>query len=161
MKDMIVTYGWGLVAFLGLAWGMQFLQPKPSLPEMAPAFDLVDLDGNTVSLEALRGQKVVLNFWATWCGPCRAEIPHFSKYAKEHPDITILGLTTETQEPRLQQARRSLGIAYPVVLADSETAAAYDITTLPTTIVVEPDGRVGFVQVGAMSARQLENAVGD
>jgi len=156
VKDIIVTYGLGLLAFVALVLAMQWLQPKPNLPEVAPDFVLQDLDGRPVTLEALRGKTVVLNFWATWCGPCRREIPHFSRFSIENPEIKVLGLTTETNIGALRQARKALGIAYPVVLADAQTAGAYDISTLPTTIVVEPDGSVGAVHVGAMSARQLE-----
>ena len=159
MKDIIKTYGLGLLAFIGIALAWEWVQPKPQLPEIAPAFDLQDLDGNLVSLEALRGGPVVLNFWATWCGPCVREIPAFSRYARENPEVTVLGMAMENDASLLRRARKRLGIDYPVVPADSETIDAYDISTLPTTIVVDADGRVSSVHVGAMSGRQLKKAV--
>jgi len=159
MKDVIKTYGIGLLVFFGIAFAWEWIQPKPQLPEIAPVFDLRDLDGNPVRLEALRGAPVVLNFWATWCGPCIREIPEFSRYARENPDVVVLGMAMENDAGLLRRARKRLGIAYPIVPADSETIDAYDISTLPTTIVVDADGRVSSVHVGAMTGRQLEKAV--
>lgn len=160
MKDMIKTYGLGLLAFFGIALTWEWIQPKPSLPDIAPAFELNDLDGNLVALESLRGEPVVLNFWATWCGPCIREIPEFAQYARENPKVTVLGMAMEQDAGLLRRARKRLGITYPVIPADTQTVDAYDISTLPTTVVVNPDGSVGTVHVGAMSRRQLEKAVG-
>ena len=159
MKDMIKTYGLGLLAFFGIAMVWEWVQPKPHLPETAPAFELNDLDGNLVVLETLRGGPVVLNFWATWCGPCIREIPEFARYSRENPEVVVLGMAMERDVGLLRRARKRLGISYPVVPTDSETVDAYDISTLPTTIVVDSDGRVGTVHVGAMSLRELEKAV--
>jgi len=159
VKDILKTYGLGVLAFVGIAMIWEWVQPKPQLPEIAPAFDLRDLDGNSIRLEDLRGGAVVLNFWATWCGPCVREIPEFSRYAIENPDVTVLGMAMENDEGLLRRARKKLGIYYPIVPADSATIDAYDISTLPTTVVVDEEGRVSSVHVGAMSGRQLKKAV--
>ena len=100
----------------------------------------------------------MLNFWATWCGPCRTEIPWFSKFATENPDIVVLGIATDGTEDELRAASAQLGITYPVLRADSATQRAYGVNTIPTTVVVEPDGSVGTVHVGLMTGIQLELA---
>ena len=127
----------------------------PSLPEMAPDFELVDTDGGTVRLSDLRGRPVVLNFWATWCGPCRIEIPAFSRYAEAHPDVVVLGVATDGTASELRAARKKLDIRYPVLVADRETVQAYDVHTLPTTVVVDAEGRVDSAHTGLMLGPQL------
>ena len=159
MKDAIKVYGFGILVFVGvgLVWG--WVQPKPVLPENAPAFVLPDIDGREHRLEDYLGRTVVLNFWATWCGPCRREIPEFSAFSRENPDVTVLGIATDQSVGKLRAAREQMGISYPVLVIDAETKSAYDISTLPTTVVVDPQGRVQHVKVGAMSRRQLDRAV--
>ena len=132
----------------------------PQLEGGAPAFALPGLDGETVSLESLRGQVVVLNFWATWCSPCRGEIPEFSRFAQAHPEVAVLGMSVDDMAlPELARQAETLGIHYPVLLADDATQAAYDVQTLPTTIVLGTDLQVRDIHVGTMNVRSLERAV--
>jgi thiol-disulfide isomerase/thioredoxin len=130
----------------------------PDLPDQAPTFTARTLSGATFDLASLKGQAVVLNFWATWCGPCRFEVPAVSRFAARHPDIAVVGVVSP--EP-LAQVRRAVGeleIDYPVVLGSPEILAAYAITTFPTTIFVDSEGRVSNAHVGAMLDPQLELA---
>ena len=127
----------------------------PSLPEVAPAFTLLDLAGEEVSLEDFRGQVVVLNFWAEWCGPCRLEIPTFSRYARNRPDVVVLGIATDGTAPRLRAAARRLDIAYPVLVGDPETVSAYEVSSLPTTVIVGPEGDIRTVHAGVLLGPQL------
>jgi thiol-disulfide isomerase/thioredoxin len=154
LKEALKVYGLGLLFMLAVGLGWEYFQPKPDLPEFAPDFALVDLEGKTHHLEAYRGKRVVLNFWASWCGPCISEIPAFSRLAKDHPEILVLGLSTDRSEAAAQGAVDRLNIPYPVIMAGS-VANAYDISTLPTTVVVDVDGRVDSVHVNAMSYRAL------
>jgi len=131
----------------------------PDLPEQAPDFRLVTLEGEPVHLAELQGQVVVLNFWATWCGPCRVELPSFSRYAQAHPDVVVLGIATDGTQAELRAAQRSLGISYPVLRIDSATAAAYAVQTLPTTVVIDAQGRVSSAHSGIMLGPQLAIAV--
>lgn len=131
----------------------------PDLPDQAPDFDLVTLDGQQVQLSALRGKPVVLNFWATWCGPCRIEIPSFTSFAQDNPDVVVLGLATDGTEAELKVAARSLGIGYPVLRADPATVQAYGVSTLPTTVVIDAEGRVHTAHTGIMLGPQLALAV--
>ena len=132
----------------------------PDIPDVAPDFSLPSPSGDLVSLQDLRGQTVIVNFWASWCGPCRQEIPDFSRFAHAHPDITILGLAVDSGEAEdVRRSAQRLGIDYPVAIADRDTVSAYDISVFPTTIIVGPDGDVQHVQVGMMSYEMLERAV--
>lgn len=141
-----------LVAGLWLAIGWA---RAPDLPSVAPAFSLSDLDGRTVSLADLRGKTVVLNFWATWCGPCRMEAPTLTAFAKSHPDVPVLGIAVDGTAAALKQAAQSLGIEYPVLIADKATLAAYKVGTLPTTVIVAGDGTIRSAHTGLMLGPHL------
>ncbi len=144
-RELAVT-----VLALGVLWvGVGWLR-APDLPEAAPGFTLLDLDGGRHSLSDLRGQTVVLNFWATWCGPCRMEVPGLSSFARAHPDIPVLGIAVDGEPEALRAAAKDLGIDYPVLRIDAATREAYGVSTLPTTIVVDPDGNVRSVHAGLM-----------
>lgn len=152
---------WGLSIGIAVAVYLAFsaFRPKPDLPDIAPEFELVDVDGNTHTLSEYRGQTVVLNFWATWCGPCRTEIPTFSQFAVDHPEVPVLGIAADGTPQSLKAFGKKLGMTYPILVGDKQTFAVYDVDTFPTTIVVGPDGSVEDIHVGLMMDWQLEMAV--
>ena len=128
----------------------------PDLPAVAPDFDLEVLDGERVRLSQLRGKPVVLNFWAAWCGPCRVEVPQLNSFAENNPEVVVLGIATDGQPAELRAAAKKLDIGYPVVLADRPTVAAYQVTTLPTTVFVDAQGAVAGAHTGIITRPQLE-----
>ena len=125
----------------------------------APTFSARDLDGNLVDLASLRGKVVVLNFWATWCGPCRAEIPSFVKFAHEHPEVEMIGLATQSGEDEVRAMTRRMGMTYPVILTPQSVVDAYQIDVFPTTFVIGPDGAVVASRAGMMDEDDLATAV--
>lgn len=141
-----------LVYLLARWWGGR----PPEIQSAAPSFEVAMLDGSVLRSESLRGQTVVLNFWASWCAPCRAEIPEFSRFAKEHPEISVVGVAVDSGGAAdVRAAADRFGITYPVAVADSGIQRAYGVSALPTTVVIGPEGDVRFTQVGPMSARDL------
>src|ERR1700730_8761548 len=114
-------------------------------PDAAPEFELEGLDGKALSLASQRGKVVLLNFWATWCGPCRAEIPDLialqEKYAGK---LQIIGLTVDEDDAGVvKEAVVRTGINYPVAMASPEIRAKYGgIAALPTSFVLDTEGRV-------------------
>ena len=123
---------------------------------MAPDFELAVLDGERVRLSQLRGQAVVLNFWAAWCGPCRAEVPQLTRFADQNPDVAVFGIATDGQPAELRAAVKKLGMGYPVLIADRSTVEAYRVTTLPTTVFVDAEGSVSGAHTGMLTLPQLE-----
>ncbi|MEZ4241742.1 MAG: redoxin domain-containing protein [Myxococcota bacterium] len=154
-----------LLGFVALAlaalWVGGWLR-APALPERAPDFALRDLDGVTVTLAELRGRTVVLNFWATWCGPCRMEMPTFSAFAAAHPEITMLGIAADgpAARARVEQVADGLSSRYRVLLADPQVLEAYRIGAYPTTVVVDPEGHVRSAHGGLVLRPQLAWAAG-
>jgi thiol-disulfide isomerase/thioredoxin len=116
-----------------------------SHPQPMPAFLVTDLDGNPVSTAAWKGKVVFINFWATWCPPCRAEIPVLIDLANRYKDrLQIVGVSVDEGDPaEVKQFAKQAGINYPIVMADRTIVAEYGgVAALPTLFVVNPDGNV-------------------
>ncbi|MEC7947503.1 MAG: TlpA disulfide reductase family protein [Myxococcota bacterium] len=155
-RALAMVRDWGLTLVFGAVVFHGFGQLRaPDLPSAAPDFTLPALDGESVQLSSLQGRTVVLNFWATWCGPCRLEVPQLSSFADANPDVIVLGLATDGTAGELRTAREALGIRYRVLRADSATVQAYGAETLPTTVVVGPDGSIEAAHTGIITRPQL------
>jgi thiol-disulfide isomerase/thioredoxin len=114
-------------------------------PDLAPDFKLKGLDAKPLTLADSRGKVVLLNFWATWCGPCRAEIPDLIELQSKYKDrLQIIGLTVdEDDEDVIKRFVEETGINYPVAVAPGELRMKYGgITALPTSFVLNTEGRV-------------------
>lgn len=114
-------------------------------PDAAPDFTLDALDGKPLSLAGSRGKVVLLNFWATWCGPCRAEIPDLIALQQKYKDqLQIIGLTVDEDDPaEVKQVVAESHINYPVAMASPDIRMRYGgIAALPTSFVLDAQGRV-------------------
>jgi thiol-disulfide isomerase/thioredoxin len=114
-------------------------------PDPAPDFKLTGLDGKPVTLAGSKGKVVLVNFWATWCGPCRAEIPDLVELQNKYKDrLQILGLAVDDDDPAaVKKFAAKFGINYPVALATNEIRLQYGgIPALPTSFVLDSEGRV-------------------
>jgi thiol-disulfide isomerase/thioredoxin len=120
-------------------------------PDPAPAFALKDLDGKAVSLEGLRGKVALLNFWATWCGPCRMEVPDLVELQKKYKDqLQVIGLVVDSaEEAEVRSFAKEFGINYPIANAPDELRMQFGgIPALPTTFIVDAQGRVVQKHIG-------------
>jgi thiol-disulfide isomerase/thioredoxin len=120
-------------------------------PEPAPDFQLTGLDGKPVSLADARGKIVLLNFWASWCGPCRAEVPDLVDLQTRYKDrLQVIGLIVDDDDmDAIHQFVKEFGINYPVGVAPSELRVQYGgIPALPTSFILDAQGRVVQKHVG-------------
>jgi len=128
----------------------------------APAFTLVDLGGKKVSLADFKGKPVVVNFWATWCGPCQLEMPWFEEFSGKYKPqgLVVLGVDqdeTDTPKDTVAAAAKKLGVSYPILLPNKTVAKDYALADyLPETFYVNKDGIVVEHSVGAPSKDQME-----
>jgi thiol-disulfide isomerase/thioredoxin len=133
-----------------------------SHPQPMPAFLVNDLDGNPVSTAAWKGKVVFINFWATWCPPCRAEIPVLIDLANRYKDrLQVVGVSVDDGDPaEVKQFAKQAGINYPIVMADRAIVAEYGgVAALPTLFVVNPDGNVVQKHEGLFSNALYEAEV--
>jgi thiol-disulfide isomerase/thioredoxin len=132
----------------------------PDLEGEAPSLSLRATTGEQVSLADFRGKTVVLNFWATWCGPCRAEIPMLSSFAEANAEeVVVLGVAVDGTFDELKAAKHKLDIRYPVLVGDKSVAQTWGAKVLPTTVVVDPEGQIKTAHVGLITNPQLKLAV--
>ena len=124
---------------------------KRMTSQPAPDFQLERLSGGTVKLSDLKGKVVVLNFWATWCGPCRQEMPHLAKVYEKYRDrgFEILAITTDekSDRPKVAPFVKEHGLTFPV-LYDDGTADAYGVNGMPTTVYIDVQGRTRYQTTG-------------
>ncbi|HMC79910.1 MAG TPA: TlpA disulfide reductase family protein [Acidimicrobiia bacterium] len=123
----------------------------------APAFALRALDGQTVSLAALRGQPVVVNFWGAWCEQCTNELPQLGEMHRRHPDVAIVGILYR-EDPEVGRATaEKAGVAWPTLVdPDGSVAAAYGVEGAPATFFIRPDGTIAGDLLGPVSVGILE-----
>ncbi len=125
----------------------------------APDFTLTDLSGKSISLSDLKGKVIFVNFWATWCGPCRHEIPDFVEFYKENKDkgAVILGVSVDRSANKVRDFMDEYRINYPVVMATQEMVDDYRPGKfIPTTIIIDTDGMIQEKKVGIMDRASLE-----
>ena len=123
-------------------------------PVTMPSLTMQDLDGRLITTEDLKGKVTIVNFWATWCGPCRAEIPDLIKLQDRYPDqLLVIGVSTDEGGVAIvEDFATEYGINYPVVMATPEIRRAFPgVRALPTSFVVDPDGRVVQTHVGLIN----------
>jgi len=133
-----------------------------SHPQPMPAFLVNDLDGNPVSTAAWKGKVVFINFWATWCPPCRAEIPVLIDLANRYKDrLQVVGVSVDDGDPAdVKRFAKQAGINYPIVMADRAIVAEYGgVAALPTLFVVNPEGNVVTKHEGLFSNALYEAEV--
>lgn len=130
--------------------------------EILPDFTAVCTDGTVFSLAENRGRTVVVNLWATWCGPCVEELPDFDRLAREHPEIAVLALHSDLVTEDVAAWCAPFGFAMPVAVA--ENGALPELlgggTVLPRTVIVSPDGVVLYNAPGAADFESLLTAAG-
>ncbi len=159
-----IAYSAGLVAQTGSAEAGQ-LEPAPIAGHPAPDFELPTLAGNTIRLSDYRGKPVVVNFWATWCGPCRSEFPDFQEAAVDNADsLVILGVnsTSVDQVANVPEFLDEYGITFPIVLDEQgDTVDNYRVLGLPTTIFINSDGIINEVFTGPLNKAYIESKISE
>jgi len=126
----------------------------------APDFSLRDADGRAVRLADYRGRVVLLNFWATWCGPCRIEIPWFIELERKHKDqgFAVIGVSMDDEGwDAVKPFVRRLGVNYRVVLGADSVAQLYGgVDSLPTSFIIDRQGRIAAAHIGLVSKSVYE-----
>jgi len=128
-------------------------------PAPVPAFTAVDLDGRSVSPQSFRGKVVLINFWATWCGPCRAEIPDLVALQDKYRDrLQVIGISQDEAPPAVvKRFATEHNINYPVVMTTPEIDKLFPgISALPTSYVVDRDARIVQKHVGMLRKQMTE-----
>jgi cytochrome c biogenesis protein CcmG/thiol:disulfide interchange protein DsbE len=129
----------------------------------APDFELKDAAGSTVKLSDFERKVVLLDFWATWCGPCKTEIPWFSEFAEKYRDqgFAVVGVAMDEEGwSVIRPFMEKMSIKYPVLLGTKRAAYLYgDIESLPVTFLIDRDRRVAAIHVGLAKKSQLEEQI--
>ena len=138
---------------------------KPEAGYSAPDFSLKSLDGKTVKLSDFRGKPVFINFWASWCPPCKAEIPEIQKFYEKYKDkVTVLGvdITFNDKIPDVLSLLQADHATYPVLLDqdnNNPVADAYRVDGIPASFFVDKNGVIRDVHVGGMTLPMLEASI--
>jgi cytochrome c biogenesis protein CcmG/thiol:disulfide interchange protein DsbE len=131
---------------------------SPLVGRQAPAFALRAVGtGQTVDLESLRGKPVIVNFWATWCGPCFEEHPTLVANARNLPNVQFVGIVFNDTDDKIMRFLAERGSAYPTLLdANGKTAIAYGVGGVPETFFINPTGKIVAKFEGPLSTETLQ-----
>lgn len=136
----------------------EIFQPRP-----APKWALKDVNGQTVSSEQFKGKVVVIDFWATWCGPCLAEIPGYVELQKKYAGegVAIVGISLDQQGPEVvKEFIARSGVNYQIVMGDDTVADAFGgVTAIPTTFIIDRTGTIRDRKSGAESTEDFEKRI--
>lgn len=160
LEDYLASEDDGLEAATGVV--VEGGGVTPRVGEPGPDFTLDGLDGRPISLSGLRGRPVLINFWASWCPPCRGEMPDLEELQREYANAGLVVVAVNLQEEPAAARRyaETLGLTFPIALDRSaRVAARYNVSALPTSYFVAPDGVIRDLNVGALTGRALRGKV--
>jgi thiol-disulfide isomerase/thioredoxin len=140
------------------------LAAKPVTPVPGPVWTLRDVNGKAVTSADFKGKVVVVDFWATWCPPCRTEIPGYIALQKKYGDdgLVFIGISVDgdDQVPAVKDFIKKFGINYPIVMADDSIQGAFGVNQgYPTTYIIDRDGRIRNKKVGREPAAAYEKEI--
>jgi peroxiredoxin len=144
-----------LAAALAAACAGSFAAVAPHAP--APDFTLRALNGPNLRLKEERGRVVLVNFWATWCGPCREEMPKLNRLYEKYraAGFDLLGVNIDDDPRNAEAVAAKLGVKFPVLLdTDKQVSKLYDLSTMPSTVIIDRDGRVRYVHLGYLAGTE-------
>jgi thiol-disulfide isomerase/thioredoxin len=157
-----------LFATAFLAWAASSLRPlfrsmsASTADSKAPSWELRDLEGRQVKSSDFAGKVLILDFWATWCAPCRNEIPGFIELQKEYGDrgLVVVGVSLDEEGPAvIKRFMKELGINYPIVLGEVGLMQDFGGTAIPTTVIIDRRGNIVARHVGFAAKETFENEI--
>lgn len=125
----------------------------------APNFSLVDLNGNTHKLSDYKGQGVLLNFWGTWCKPCKKEMPAINEQYKQFKGegVQVLGINVGESNFEVSSYTDKLGVKFPILLDQTRSVmGTYNVKPLPTTVLVNKEGKIVKIIIGEMTEKDIQ-----
>jgi DsbE subfamily thiol:disulfide oxidoreductase len=168
---VLIGMGVGVLFISGLVLATNsFSQPKagmieevdsddaPQVNAPAPDFELENLTGEKKHLADYQGKVVVLNFWATWCGPCKDEMPLFQEISEKYAsEIAVLAVNNQETVDKVSPFIEELGLTYEILMDnDGGVAMQYQVIGFPTTYFIDPNGIIKFLHVGVLTEEQLD-----
>ncbi len=131
--------------------------PHKLVGHPAPAFALKDFQHKTIHLSQFRGKVILLNFWASWCAPCQAEMPTFAKWQSQyHSKLQVIGVNMDDEMPKAEAVARKLKVNYPLVVGTAHMGEAYGgIYGLPVTFLIDAHGRIRAEYQGGNHVSQI------
>jgi|SRR5690348_8241518 len=151
-----------LLAAAAVAWYWLFQRPAatPVVGRPAPAIQLPTLAGSEASLSDYKGRPVVVNFWATWCEPCKQEMPALQAAAASHPDMVVLGVDNVESAVKVKPFVDQLGVRFPILLdEDGSVMERYQVTGLPTSFFIDRSGTLRSLYRGALTEEILRSSL--
>lgn len=147
-----LKFALNLLVLLTLSKGVAMAAVAPQ--SAAPDFTLRSVSGPNFRLQEQRGRVVLINFWATWCGPCRQEMPHLNRLYDKYraAGFVLLGVNVDEDARNAADLALKLGLKFPVLLdTDKAVSHLYDLSTMPSTVLIDRDGRVRYVHRGYLT----------
>jgi len=158
LKSLRLILGFALTLSLGA-----LLRAEPVTPTPAPAWKLKDVNGNVVSSDQFKGKVVVIDFWATWCPPCRAEIPGYIALQKKYADkgLVIVGISVDEEGAKaVAPFAKAKGVNYQMLLFTDDVVAAFGgVEGIPTTFLIDREGNIRNKKVGMAEEADYEKLI--
>lgn len=149
MRKMLSTFA--LILFVSIPVSMPVTAVAGEMSGPAPDFTLKSNAGNNIKLSELRGEVVMINFWASWCGPCRQEMPLLETLYSDYKDygFTLLGVNVDENQEAADKLLKQIPVSFPVLYdASSSVVELYDVDAMPSTILVDRDGNMRYLHRG-------------
>lgn len=151
-----------LVNSSGLSSTMMGNAQVSTASRIAPDFTRYSLTGRRVNLSSFQGKVVLLNFWASWCGPCLTEIPRFVDWQREYgtQGLEVIGISMDDEDTPARRVTRRYGINFPVVMGDEKLGELYGgVLGLPDTFLIDRHGNIRFRHQGAIDLKVMEDEI--